>query len=1048
MIKEEKGLISWFTGNPVAANLLMALIIIAGLLTAVDIRKESFPDLTAKAVNVSVTYPGATPTHVEDGVLLKIESALKGLEGVKRITATAYEGGGSVRIEASNHTDMTKFKEEIRSRVDGVAGFPADAETPEISEEVMKTQVLWVALSGDMGAGGMKKLAERIKDRLAEEMGISQVEIEGIREPEITIAVDEETLIAYGLSLETVAGAVRNATVELSAGTLRTDGGEIRIATGEKPLTADDFRRIPVITQRGGARVLVSDLATVTDGFAEGEEFLRVNGTTAVGLQIFRTGEQSTLDVARDVRAFVDGIRPDLQDSVNIHILADTSVMLKSRIDLMLRNITMGTALVFLSLALFLRVRIAFWVMAGIPVCFLGTLWLMPMSGATVNMVTLYGFILVLGIMVDDAIVVGESVHAEISENGPGPLSAVRGTRRVAVPVTCGVLTTVAAFLPMLGIPGVNGKLWAGIAWVVILALLFSLLESKLILPAHLARIRPEKEGPKTFFSRLQDIVDRTLADFLQRCFRPLIRLSLEYRYITFSLFIAVMVIAAGCLKGGIVRVVFFPQVESDILEAEMEMAAGTPRKAFLAAAAKIEAAAKEVNRAFLGENRADSPPIKAVLSYTTDTRKVGYFVELSPNETRRLTAEEIMGRWRKAVGTIPGVTRLSFSAGFDDQGSPIHFRLTGADYRKLAAAGEEVREALKGYAGVTDIRDSVSSGKPEIRLLLKPGAEALGITRMDLARQIRQGFYGAEVMKLQRGRDEIKVQVRYPESRRRSLADLTAMRVHLPDGRALPFSAVTSVRMTRTPAEIIRVNGKREISIEAGVEKGRISPAEVISEMEKKVLPKILARYPGIRYAMGGEAEEQALTLGSMQKNALLALLLIYALMAVPLKSYVQPLLIMAAIPFGVVGAILGHLLFGLPLSILSMLGIIALSGVVVNDSLVLVEGVNREREKGLSLDRALEEACARRFRPILLTSVTTFLGLVPMVMERSLQAQFLIPMAVALAFGILFATGITLILIPTLYRIGGDAAALFRGGKGGRFSLPASAREASSNG
>lgn len=1023
MHSDSRGLIAWFTHNPVAANLLMGFLIFAGLVTASQIRKENFPDMKMRAIDVNIVYPGATPADVEEACVRKVESALRGLEGVKRITSTTYEGAGVITVEAKNRVNMQRLLDDVKSRVDGVTGFPDSMERPQISEQIYKSEVLWLALSGDVSHETLKKTAELLQDKLMSEEGVSQADIQGAFQPEIAVHVSESALKAYGLTFDEIVQVLYNAAIDLPAGVIRSDNGEIRIKTGDKTYRAADLKNIPVIVKRSGAEVPLHVLAEVKDQFEESNEFLRIDGKNGVGLQIFRTGDQSTMEVARKVENFVKRVQPELPDGVRLKIIADMSVELKDRLNLMRNNMLMGAALVFIALSLFLRASIAFWVMAGIPVSFLGAIALMPFVDATINMITLYGFILVLGVMVDDAIVVGESVHTEISQNGPGAESAIRGTHRVAIPVTYGVLTTVVAFLPMLRIPGAGGKLYAGIAYVVVLALLFSLIESKLILPAHLARIKPDDVKKTGLLSKIQKLIDASLNRFLDVFLRPVIRAALKHRYTSLAIFIGIMILTAGLIKGNVVRVVFFPDIDSNIMQIELAMAPGTPKAKLLDAIKEIETAADQINQELKERYGTEKNPVNSVLSYYMGRQKAGFFVELSPSESRPVKGKDIITMWRHKTAGILGVRRLKFTSGFEDTGSAVDFQLEGPEIDDLKAAAAEIKSALSRYSGVYDIRDSAGDAQPELKITLKPGAESLGVTVMDIAKQIRQGYYGAEVKKIQRGRDEIKVMVRYPKSERDSLDDLKRIRIRTSDGRAIPISVLADISVNQAPAEIYRKNNMRVVNVQAAVDKQSHTPDEIIYDVESGIMKTVLKKYPGVNYSLAGEAEEQAETMNSMRKTALLALFLIYALIAVPLKSYVQPLLIITAIPFGITGAVFGHLVFGLPVSILSLFGMIALAGVVVNDSLVLVDEINNLRRGGVPMDEALETAGVRRFRAIMLTSLTTFIGLVPMVLEKSEQAQFLIPMAVALAFGIVFSTVITLLLIPTLYRIGADA-------------------------
>ena len=787
-----------------------------------------------------------------------------------------------------------------------------------------------------------------------------------------------------------------------------------------------------MLTREDGTRLLLGDIARVVDGFEDTDFFFKFDGKPSLGIRIYRVGNQNALSVAGAVRTYIEKKNKELPAGISLAYWADASRLLKGRLNLMLKNMVLGGVLVFISLALFLRLKVAFWVMVGLPVCFLGALWLMPtgLVDISVNMITLFGFILVLGIVVDDAIVIGENVYTTIRKDGPGIDNVIRGAQEVALPATFGVLTTIAAFLPMLMVPGPNGKIWSGIALVVILCLFFSLIESKLILPAHLAHMKI-KEKPKAGWGplmRVQRGFSHGLEKFVEKIYRPVLELSLRHRYTTVSLFLAGIILSVGVVKSGIVRGVFFPDIPSDFIRASVEMAEGTPAAVTEAATYKVEQAIHELDREMRDEFGDDEGSIiEHTISWSSGETLGRLFVELKPSENRMIDSIEVVNRWREKVGPIAGARDLSFSGTTGNDSSAIDFQLEGDNFDQLDAAAEEIKARLVDFNGVFDIKDTFSGGKQEIQLAIKPEAEALGLTLSDLARQVRQGFYGAEAQRMQRGKDEVRVMVRYPEDERRSLGDLENMRVRTLSGDEVPFSSVAEATMGRGFSRITRINRKRVVNVRASVDKDTIEPFVVIKEISEEFMPALLAKYPGVSYALEGESREQAESIAGLMQGFFLALIIIYALMAVPLRSYVKPLIIMAVIPFGIVGAIFGHLVMGLSMSILSFCGIVALTGVVVNDSLVMVDFITRRENEGMPRFMAIRAAGIRRFRPILLTSLTTFLGLTPMLMERSLQARFLIPMAVSLAFGILFATVITLILIPSLYLMLDDLRVIF---------------------
>lgn len=1030
MTDNKKGIISWFTVNPVAANLLMLCIVVVGSVTAMNIKKEFFPEFSIDTVHIDVEYPGAAPKEVEQGICVKIEEVIQNIDGIKEIYSTAFEGLASFDVQVKNGFDVKEIREKLKSAIDAVGTLPDGAEKPSVFEVIIREGVLWIILSGDMDAKSLKIMAEKIKEEMLLLPDISRIDIVGTKDYEISIEVSEKSLRKYGLTFDHIVEAVGRSSLDLPSGSIKTKGGEILLRTENKAYTIPEFEKIVLLTYVDGIRVTLGDVANIVDGFEEKDWFLKSRGKDAVGLQIFRVGNQSALKVAEAARAYIEKKRPDLPDNVFISSVADTSVMLKDRLNMMIKNMLLGALLVFLSLFLFLRFKIAFWVMAGLPVCFLGTIMLMPtpMVDVSINMITLYGFILVLGIVVDDAIVIGENIDKTVCEEGAGADSVIKGARQVAMPATFGVLTTAAAFIPILMIPGINGKIWRGIGIIVLLCLFFSLIESKFILPSHLTHMGTKNRSVQgEGKSWIQNRVTRGMAWFINHVYKPCLEVSLLNRYTTLAVFMGVLILTLGLIKTGMVRFVFFPEIESDTIEIELTMAGGTPFHYIEAGIKKIEQAAEAVNEELKKEYDLSKEVIKHIISYSTSETCVEFYVELIPNEERPVGSGEVTKRWRKKTGTIIGAVELDFKDSMADVGSPVDFQLEGNDFKTLKAAADALKEELSRHGGVFDIKDSFVEGKREIRLVLKPGAENSGIFMSNLARQVRQGFYGVEAQQIHRGRDEVKVMIRYPRAERSSLGDLENMRLRTSEGKALPFSSVAKAVFGRSFLEITRVNRKRIVNVTADVDKASIEPQKIIQDIEEKFMPILRAKYPGVRYNMAGESLEEKDTLRALQKGTLLAIFVIFAMMAVPLKSYLQPFVIMSAVPFGAVGAVIGHLLIGMPVSILSLCGIIALSGVVVNDSLVMVDFINKRCEQGMSVFDAVKNAGPARFRAIFLTSITTFLGLLPMLLEKSLQAQFLIPMAVSLAFGILFATFVTLFLIPTLYLVGADMKAFF---------------------
>jgi multidrug efflux pump subunit AcrB len=1027
------GIIGWFARNRVAANLLMLVIMAAGLATAFTIKKEVFPEFSIDTVVVRVPFRGGSPQEVEEGVVIKIEEAIQAVNGIKRITSSASEGMGMVRAELSNGYDAQKVLNDIKVRVDGISTFPAEAERPIVEEIIARNQVMWVNLYGDIDEITLKRLADKTRDEITALPGVTQAEVLGIRNFEISVEVSEARLREYGLTFDQVARAIRASSIDLPAGNIRTEGGEVLLRTKGQAYVGDDFERLVLATRPDGSRITLGQVARVVDGFEDTPREARFNGAPSVGIQIFRVGDQSALHVAKTVRTYVDKVRGDLPDGVSIDIIFDGSRYLKERLLMLVRNGVGGLVLVFISLTLFLRPKLAFWVCLGIPLSFLGTLWVMPMPfmDVSINMITLFGFIVVLGIVVDDAIVIGENVYTTYKREGPGVESAIKGAKEVAMPATFGVLTTVVAFIPMLMVPGVNGKIWSGIALVVIACLLFSLVESKLILPAHLSTLKPREQDRSKLgrFARFQRAFGDGLERFVERYYRPLLAFAVRNRYSTMAVFVGIFIISIGLIANGVVRFVFFPEIESDVVEAHLTMADGTPTAYTKETTRRMEQALLAVNEELMAET--GDRVVENIFGFVRRETSASIWVELTPSESRATPASEVARRWREQVGVIPGATEITFSGTMANSGRAIDLQLSSENPAQLEAAAHDLKQRLYEIEGVFDIGDNSSRGKQEIRLAIKPEAESLGLTLGDLARQVRQAFYGEQAQRIQRGRNDVRVMVRYPDSERRSLGNLEQMRIRTPSGAEVPFAAVAEVTRDRGYTIIRRADRRRVVNVQAGVDKDTISPDVIREQIRKEIVPAVLANYPDVRSAQEGEAREQAESMASLRNGGLLAAFLIYALMAIPLKSYTQPLIIMSVIPFGLIGAVGGHIILGLPISILSLCGMIALAGVVVNDSLVMVDFVNRAREKGIAIADAVRNAGAARFRAIMLTSLTTFAGLTPLLLEKSLQAQILIPMAASLAFGVLFATAITLVLIPCLYLILEDVKALSRRSK-----------------
>jgi multidrug efflux pump subunit AcrB len=1017
-------MIDWFARNSVAANLLMVILLAGGLYTAFNIKKEVQPAIDVDVITVGMPYLGATPEDVEEGILIRIEEAVQDIEGIKEMIATAVRGYGSVDIEVESEYEVLDVLDQVKNRVDAISTFPDNTEKPVYSRAQFQQQVLLITVSGGVDERTMKEFAKQIRNEVVALPGVTRAEVIGGRAYEISIEVSEFTLQGYGLTLSEVAQAVRMGSLDLPAGSIRSDSGDILVRTKGQAYVGREFEDILVRTNPDGTRLLLKDIATIRDEFIERERFSEFNGEPGISIQIFSVGNQSELEIAGEVRDYLAKKQETLPPGIHLTPWADTSYYLKGRLDMMLKNMVFGAALVFLILALFLRLKLAFWVMVGLPIAFMGAFFLMPTVDVTINMLSLFGFILVLGIVVDDAIVIGESAYTNMRAKGHSTDVIVEGVLKVAVPATFGVLTTIAAFLPILMVTGVTGQFFAAVGWVVILCLMFSLVESKLILPAHLVhmKVKHYEKGTHNIFVRFQRYFSEGLHHFVDDYYTPLLDKALKRRYLTLSIFISALILSIGLLAGGLLRFVFFPDIAADFLQVSMEMNGGTPSANTHDALRRIQEGLWEVDRQVSEEQGMESGAVVTnVVSFARSDTSGRIVAELVKDEVAIIDGQEVLRRWREEVGDVTGVRTLGFSGatGGPGGGPAISFTLMGSDTGQVARAAKALENRLRLYDGVYDIRNSHEVGTAEIKLNIKPEAESLRLTLADLARQVRAGFYGEEVQRVQRGQDEVKVMVRFPRDERDSVGYLDNMRIRTPDGGRVPFHAVAEVELGEAPLRIQRFDRERAVRLSGEVDKEIAEPDKIKTDFLENEMPRVLTQFPGVSYRLSGASQATEEVQHDLIVGALLALFLIYALMAIPLKSYAQPLIIMSVIPFGAIGALVGHWIIGIEVTMMSFFGIIALAGVVVNDSLILVDFVNREQRLGVPLIQAIMDAAGKRFRAIVLTSLTTFFGLIPIVLEPSLQAQIVIPMAVSLAFGILFATVITLFLIPVLYLI-----------------------------
>lgn len=1021
--------ITWFASNPVVANIMLFSILGAGIYTALTVRKEGFPAFAAETVTVTVPILGGTPENVERGVAIQIEESLQGVSGIDEVRSVSTDNISTVTVRALEGYPITRLLDDVKVQVDAIPNLPEQAEKPIIKENKRQSQVLWIEIYGSADETLRKEMARRMRDMLLAQPAISKVATFGARNYEISIEPSEEALRKYGLTFDEVARAVSENSVDLGGGDVRSPRGNISLRSRDQAYRKADFENIPVRTDADGARIFIRDVATVRDGFIGQKILNRFRGEPTTSLQVVTEGDDDIIEAVTQARRTVAEFK-DLPEGIKVAEWLDGSTRIRDRLHLLGKNGAIGVCLVLVVLMLFLNLRLAFWVAVGIPVSLAGAVALFPIPGIdlSVNVISAFGFLVVLGIVVDDAIVIGESIYSEKEAKGDGDADAIEttvaGVSRVVTPATFGILTTIAAFLPLTQVSGRLGNVFGQIATVVVLCLIFSLIESKLILPAHLAHLNVHRKPGNSVsraWSRFQKSIANGLNRFVGKCYTPLIERMIPWRYAVLAGFVAVLILVLGLFPAGKLRFVFFPNIYNDDINASLSLAQGQSPDYLHAQALRIEAAARQLGERYQQEF-GHNPFLEIQLAASTNT-DAAVSAQLSRSSSRPfLPSEQIVLDWRKAVGSVAGARSLSFSATAGPRGGDIAINLESDDLTELEAAAAELTDEIATYPGTFDVSDSFDSGKPEILYSITPEGEAAGFTRRDLAVAVRDAYYGREAQRMQRGRDEVRVMVRYPEEQRKSLETLREMRVRAPDGTAVPFPVVADTSYGQSLASIERINNRRVVTINAAVNKATTTPDEVNTRLESDFFPEFLARYPGIRITESGEVEQRIKSVESLKRGFIFSIIFIYVLIAIPLKSYTKPLIIMSVIPFGIIGALMGHFMMGIPISILSVFGILALSGVVVNDSLVLVCEVNNLRGEGRSLSDSVKMAGARRFRAILLTTLTTFFGLAPLLIEKEVEAQFLKPMAASLAFGIVFATFITLFLLPLLYLIVND--------------------------
>jgi len=1014
--------ISWFTKNDVAANLMMIFIALTGLYSMNNlIPLEFFPSFESDQISVNMTLRGATPEDAELALASRIEEAIQDLEGVDEYVSRSSEGGTSVTIEVAKGYKPRDVLDEVKSRVDAINTFPSDAERPIVSLAQRKQDVISVTIAADVSEREIRELIEQVRDDLLQISDITNIELEGVRDYEIAIELSQDNLREYGLTLPEVASAISNNSLDLSGGNLQTDGGDILLRSKGQAYRQNEFDNIVLKTNPDGTLLRLADVALVNDGFEEKALRTRFNGKLAATLDIQRVGKQSAIDIAEKVKTYVDKKRASLPENIEIYYWDNRADVIKKRINTLTSNAIQGGILVILLLSLFLRPSVAFWVFLGIPISFLGAFMMMPILGVSLNMISLFAFIVVLGIVVDDAIVTGENVYSHLQRSNSGIEAAINGTKEVAVPVTFGVLTTVAAFVPLGFMEGHRGPIFAQIPLVVIPVLLFSLIESKFVLPAHLKHLKVGKQDSDNSIMRFQQRFAQKFEDSILKYYQPALAVCLANKRVSIMVFVGLLMCIIAALKLGHLNYVFFPRVPSENIRFTFEMPVGTPFEVTDAHMERVFSAAKTLQNKYIDEESGESI-IKNILTRSGGrggSSHVGQArFQLAAPEERSINIDSrtIVKEWRTLIGDIPGAERMYFRAEIGRSRDPIDVQLRSNNMENLDIIANELKQLLASYEGVFDIYDSLADGKQEIRIDLKPEAHILGVDRQNVIRQVRQAFFGLEAQRIQRGRDDVRVMVRFPRAERSSVAYLNGLLIDIGNGQEVPLSQIAELSPSVSPSTIYRIDGFRTINVLADIEKTVVNMTVVGADI-KRFLEEATAKYPDVSFKFGGEQEEQAESNRSLMFGLIGLVFAIYCLLAIPFRSYSQPFIVMSVIPFGVIGAVIGHLIMGMDLTIMSNLGILALCGVLVNDSLVLVDYINKVRAKGVELMDAVLSAAAARFRPVMLTSLTTFFGLLPLLFEKETQAQFLIPMAISLGFGIVFATFITLLMVPVNY-------------------------------
>ena len=1018
------GLIAWWTKNSVAANLLMVACIVAGLFSYFNLEREVFPSASFNSVTVTVTWLGASPQEIEEQVILRIEEAVADVDGIEHIDSTAREGLATVQIQGKANGDKTLFLNEVKNRVDSISTFPRDAFDPRVQPLRVTAPGQFIALYGDLNERDLNRLARSYRDEIAQlPNGSPNVELWGARKEEVSIEVSEEALRRYGLTFDDVATAIRGSSLNLAGGQVQTDTGNIQVATRSLADTAEEFEAIVIRQLADGSALRVRDVATVVDGFEEQRGRREVNGEPTINLSVISPEEVNIVAQSKAIEKWMGDKNEELGGRAKLLEWFDFADVFYERLTLVASNAAIGLVLVMIVLILFLRPIVAFWVTVGIAVSFAGAFIFMPTAGVSLNMLSLFAFLLVIGVVVDDAIIVGESIHNQVEDGKEGLTGAVLGAQLVAKPVIFAVLTTMIAFAPWLFISE-SSEFTKHISYTVIFALTFSLIESFLILPAHLAHMK--KQNKKSAFYRVQGVFADGIVRFAEIFYRPLIRLAIHLRYVTVAFFFVAFAVATALLAQGWVAFKFDPAVQGTFVQLQVRFPEGTAYSRSEQVFEDVERAANQLKER-LPEPKGGGDYIKSVFIAAAQDSVTSYLTIVEASY-RNESTKDVAEMFREELGPIPDAEEINIGYTINDGGPGFRYGIESDDLEQLRLATIDMQNFLRTLPGVYDVRNSLQSATPELQIDLKPGAERFGLTLAEVSRQLRQAFFGEEVQRLPRDGQDVRVMVRYPLADRQSLATIDTMRIRTADGREVPLNAVATATFAPSYKRIERRDRQRSATVSAELREG-VDRAAIMQTFRDEFIPELSQRHPNVNLTPRGDAEAQAEFMSELLPLYAIAFFAIYMLLAIAFGSYWQPLLVMTAIPFGFMGAAFGHMIFGIYFTVFSFFGVGAAAGVVINDNLVLIDYVNRLRAQGEGALSALVKAGVGRFRPIILTSVTTFMGLLPIMYEQSTNAEFLKPTVVSLAFGVGFAVAVTLIFVPAMYAVGADIARFYRG-------------------